>query len=50
MDDYDEALRYIRESLSIDSNNATIQSHFDEIIKNKAEINTQKIQQADNLD
>ena len=50
MDDYDEALRYIRESLSIDSNNATIQSHLDEIIKNKAEINTQKIQQADNLD
>lgn len=48
MDDYDEALRYIRESLSIDSDNATIQGHLDEIIKNKAEINTQKMQQAEN--
>ena len=43
-----QALRYIRESLSIDSDNATIQGHFDEIIKNKAEINTQKMQQAEN--
>ena len=48
MDDYDKALRYIRESLSIDSDNATIQGHLDEIIKNKAEINTQKMQQAEN--
>ena len=48
MDDYDEALRYIRESLSIDSDNATIQGHLDEIIKNKTEINTQKMQQAEN--
>ncbi len=48
MDDYDEALRYIRESLSIDSDNATIQGHLDEIIKSKAEINTQKMQQAEN--
>jgi len=48
MDEYDEALRYIRESLSIDGSNSTIQGHLNEIIKNKTEINIQKIQQAEN--
>ena len=48
MDEYDEALKYIRESLSIDSSNATIQGHLDTIIKNKNKFNTQKMQQAEN--
>jgi len=48
MDEYDEAIRYIRESLSIDSGNITIQGHLNEIIKNKTELNIQKMQQAEN--
>ena len=48
MDRYDEALRYIRESLSIDSNNATIQGHLDTVIKNKNKFNSSKMQQAEN--
>ena len=48
MDEYDEALKYIRESLSIDSSNATIQGHLDTIIKNKNKFNTQKMQRAEN--
>ena len=48
MDEYDEALQYIRESLSIDSSNSTIQEHLNEIIKNKTEFNIQKMQQAEN--
>ena len=42
MDMYDEALRYIRESLSIDSNNPTIQGHLDTIIKNKTKFNSSR--------
>ena len=48
MDMYDEALRYIRESLSIDSNNPTIQGHLDTIIKNKTKFNSSKLEQAKN--
>ena len=48
MDMYDEALRYIRESLSIDSNNPTIQGHLDTIIKNKTKFNSSKVEQAEN--
>ena len=48
MNKYDEALIYIRESLSIDSSNSTIQGHLDTIIKNKTKFNTQKMQQAEN--
>ena len=48
MNKYDEALRYIRESLSIDSGNSTIQGHLDTIIKNKTKFNIQKMQQAEN--
>lgn len=48
MDEYDEALKYIRESLSIDSSNTTIQGHLDTIIKNKTKFNTKKMQQAEN--
>ena len=36
MNNFDEALRYIRESLNIDSSNETIQEHLNEIIKVKA--------------
>ena len=48
MNKYDEALKYIRESLSIDSSNSTIQGHLDTIIKSKTKFNTQKMQQAEN--
>ena len=48
MDMYDEALRYIIESLSIDSNNPTIQWHLDTIIKNKSKFNSSKVEQAEN--
>ena len=48
MDMYDEALRYIRESLSIDSNNPTIQGHLDTIIKNKTKFHSSKVEQAEN--
>ena len=50
MNNYDEALRYIRESLNIDSSNVTIQEHLNEIIKVKAEVNPQMIQQVENQD
>ena len=36
---YDEALFYISESISLDSSNVTIKEHFDTIIKMKAEKN-----------
>ena len=48
MDMYDEALQYIRESLSIDSSNATIQGHLNTIIKNKTKFNSSKMQKAEN--
>ena len=48
MNMFDEALQYIRESLSIDSNNPTIQGHLDMIIKNKTKFNSSKIEKAEN--
>ena len=39
MNQYDKALDYIKESLSIDKNNPTIKEHLDEVIKAKAEMN-----------
>ncbi len=50
MNNFDEALRYIRESLNIDSSNETIQEHLNEIIRVKAKENGQVIQQAENQD
>ncbi len=50
MNHYDKALEYIRESLSIDVENPTIQEHLNHIIKVKAENATQKIQQVENQD
>ena len=50
MNDYDEALRYIRESLSIDSGNATIQGHLDQIIKVRSEIKLQNIHKVEKQD
>ena len=50
MNNFDEALRYIRESLNIDSSNETIQEHLDEVIKIKAKVNGQMIQQVENQD
>jgi len=47
---YDEALKYIRESLAIDSDNSTIQGHLNQIIKVKAQNNPSKVQQAKKID
>ena len=47
---FDEALKYIKESLTIDSNNSTIQGHLNQIIKVKAQNNPSKVQQAKNID
>ena len=45
---HEEALKYIRESLSLDPENATIREHFDQIIKDKAETNIPKLHQVEN--
>ena len=45
---FDKALFYISESIGLDSNNVTIQEHFDEIIKVKAEKNIKEPQQVGN--
>ena len=50
MDRFEEAMQYIRESLSIDSGNTTIQEHLDKIIKLKAELKSPKIHQVENQD
>ena len=50
MNNYDEALRFIRESLNIDSGNVTIQGHLNHILKVRSEINPQKIQQVEKQD
>jgi len=50
MDRFEEAMQYIRESLSIDSGNTTIQEHLDKIIKLKAELKLPKIHQVENKD
>ena len=50
MNYYDKALDYIRESLSIDSDNITIQEHFNEIIKVKSAVKTQNLQRVENQD
>ena len=50
MNEYDEALYYIRESLSIDSSNLIIQDHLNQVIKTKAEFKNKNIPQAYNQD
>ena len=44
----DEALFYIQESISIDSNNVTIKEHYDEIIKVRNKKNVEESQQVGN--
>ena len=50
MNEYDEALHYIKESLSIDASNQIIQDHLNQVIKTKAEVKNKKIPQANNQD
>ena len=50
LNNYDEALKYIKESLSIDKENSTIQDHLNQIIKKKAEENNSKFQQVKSQD
>ena len=47
MNRFDEAMKYIRESLNIDQDNATIQEHMDEVIKAKSNQAIPKIQQVE---
>jgi hypothetical protein len=47
---FDEALKYIRESLSIDSENTTIQDHLNEVTKAKSDQNLPMIPQAEKQD
>jgi tetratricopeptide (TPR) repeat protein len=48
MKQFDKAVKYIEESLEIDSSNITIQQHLNEIINNRTELNQSKIQQVEN--
>jgi len=48
LNQYDEALQFIKESLVIDSGNITIQEHLNQIIKVKEEINKLNTQQVEN--
>ena len=50
LENYDEALKYIKESLSIDTENSTIQDHLNQVIKKKAQTNKPNIQQVKNRD
>jgi hypothetical protein len=47
MNRFDEAMKYIRESLNIDQENATIQEHMDEVIKAKSNQAIPKVQQVE---
>ena len=48
MKQFDKAVKYIEESLEIDSSNITIQQHLNEIINNRTELNQSKVQQVEN--
>ena len=48
MKQFDKAVKYVEESLEIDSSNITIQQHLNEIINNRTELNEAKIQQVEN--
>ena len=48
MKQFDKAVKYIEESLEIDSSNITIQQHLNEIINYRTELNQSKIQQVEN--
>ena len=48
MNSYDKALLYIRESLSIDGSNKTIQNHLDQVLNSKTKLNATTIQQVEN--
>ena len=50
MDQIDEAIKYIQNSLNIDSENSTIQDHLDYILKIKAELDTHKDPQVEKRD
>ena len=47
---YDKAIKYVEESLLIDSNNVIIKEHLNKIINNKTKINSPKEDQAGNHD
>ena len=47
MNRFDEAIKYIKDSLSIDENNPIIREHLDEVIKAKSELKYQKIEQVE---
>ena len=50
MNRYDEAVDFIRQSLSIDPENNTIKEHLDEVVKAKSKENIPKIHQVEKQD
>lgn len=50
MDQFEKAIEYITESLTIDKENPTIQNHLDEIIQAKSEREIPKVHQVENQD
>ena len=50
LEQFDKAIKYVKESLLIDSKNVTIKEHLNEIINNKTKINSPKEDQAGNHD
>jgi len=50
MNRYDEAVDFIRQSLSIDPENNTIKEHLDEVVKAKSKATIPKIHQVEKQD
>ncbi|MBT6980663.1 MAG: tetratricopeptide repeat protein, partial [Candidatus Marinimicrobia bacterium] len=50
MNRYEEAVDFIRQSLSIDPENNTIKDHLDEVVKAKSKETTPKIHQVEKQD
>ena len=50
LEHFDKAIKYVKESLLIDSKNVTIKEHLNEILNNKTKINSPKEDQAGNHD
>jgi len=50
MNQFDEALKYIKKSLSIDNENDVIQGHLEEVLKAKSSKENSRIQQTENQD
>ena len=50
MDHFDEAIKYIRESLNLDQENSTIQEHMNEVLRAMSAKTIPKVQQVEKQD